>query len=233
MFVFKAAVVGTGAAGAESPRHRGRRHSRAAQGRPRDARRFGLAQAREASEKAAAKLVAKGKLSEEAARAQVDRIAGLIIPTASYAGFGDVDFVIEAVSDRSSQAPRLLRARRGDAGPRDPRVQHLRAFGHRDRRDHAAAGPGRRLPPGRGESSSRSSRATTPRPRPFRPPRRSRRGSARPRALCGAPRVRRSTVIVASVAEEPDEERARGRRSSRAAWCSRRPSRGFATSTRG
>jgi 3-hydroxyacyl-CoA dehydrogenase len=60
----------------------------------------GLEQAREVSEKAAAKLVEKGKLSPEAAAAQVARITGLITGTTSYDGFGDVDFAIEAVPEK-------------------------------------------------------------------------------------------------------------------------------------
>jgi enoyl-CoA hydratase/carnithine racemase/3-hydroxyacyl-CoA dehydrogenase len=109
MFVFKAAVVGAGAAGADLAQ------AIAAAGIPvllKDAHETlvesGLAAARATSEKAAAKLVAKGKLSEEAATAQVERIAGLITPTTSYEGFGDVDFVIEAVSERLEVTHRVF-----------------------------------------------------------------------------------------------------------------------------
>ena len=44
------------------------------------------------------------------------------------------------------QADGLRRARRGHAGPRDPRVEHLVAVRHRDGGGHAPAGQGLRLP---------------------------------------------------------------------------------------
>jgi 3-hydroxyacyl-CoA dehydrogenase len=100
MFVFKAAVVGAGVMGGEIAQ------VIAAADIPvllKDVdQRFvdaGLAKAREVSEKSAAKLVEKGKISSEAADAQVERITGLITGTTSYDGFGDVDFVIEAVPE--------------------------------------------------------------------------------------------------------------------------------------
>ena len=65
------------------------------------------------------------------------------------------------------QAGRLRRARRRHARPRDPRLEHLVAVDHRDRRGDAAARQGRRLPlllPGLGDAADRGrSRATTPR----------------------------------------------------------------------
>ena len=100
MFVFKAAVVGAGAAGVEIAQ------AIAAAGLPvllKDAHETlvdaGVAQARELSEKAAAKLVAKGKLTDEAAAAQVEQIIGLITPVTGYERFGDVDFAIEAMPE--------------------------------------------------------------------------------------------------------------------------------------
>src|ERR1700754_4666887 len=60
----------------------------------------GLAKARSVSEKAAGALVEKGRLTEEAAAAQVERIVSRITGTTSYDGFGDVDFAIEAVPER-------------------------------------------------------------------------------------------------------------------------------------
>ena len=90
MFVFKAAVVGAGGELAQAI---------AAAGIPVLLKGEGLERARAVSEKATAKLVEKGRLTEEAAAAEVERILGLITPTDSYDGFGDVDFVIEAVED--------------------------------------------------------------------------------------------------------------------------------------
>jgi 3-hydroxyacyl-CoA dehydrogenase len=60
----------------------------------------GLAKARSVTEKQTSKLVEKGKLSEEAAQGQIDRVLGSISGTTSYDGFGDVDFVVEAVPER-------------------------------------------------------------------------------------------------------------------------------------
>jgi 3-hydroxyacyl-CoA dehydrogenase len=101
MFVFKAAVVGAGVMGGEIAQ------VIASADIPvllKDVdQKFvdaGLEKAREVTEKSAAKLVEKGKLSEEAASAQVARITGLITGTTSYDDFGDVDFVIEAVPEK-------------------------------------------------------------------------------------------------------------------------------------
>ncbi|MET0685521.1 MAG: 3-hydroxyacyl-CoA dehydrogenase family protein [Solirubrobacteraceae bacterium] len=101
MFVFKAAVVGAGVMGGEIAQ------VIAAADIPvllKDVdQRFvdtGLAKAREVTESAAAKLVTKGKLTQEQGDAQVARILGNITGTTSYEGFGDVDFVIEAVPEK-------------------------------------------------------------------------------------------------------------------------------------
>jgi 3-hydroxyacyl-CoA dehydrogenase len=101
MFVFKAAVVGAGVMGGQIAQ------VIAAADIPvllKDVDQAyvdaGLAKAREVSEQAAAKLVETGKLSSEPAADQVSRITGLITPTTSYDGFGDVDFVIEAVPEK-------------------------------------------------------------------------------------------------------------------------------------
>ena len=48
----------------------------------------------------AAKLVEKGKLTQEQGEAQVERILGNITGATEYDGFGDVDFVIEAVPEK-------------------------------------------------------------------------------------------------------------------------------------
>src|ERR1700710_1861317 len=60
----------------------------------------GLTEPRNVTAGQIARLVKKGKLTEEQAAAEVARIVGLIEGAASYASFGDVDFVIEAVPER-------------------------------------------------------------------------------------------------------------------------------------
>ncbi|HZH25209.1 MAG TPA: 3-hydroxyacyl-CoA dehydrogenase family protein [Solirubrobacteraceae bacterium] len=101
MFVFKAAVVGAGVMGGEIAQ------VLAAADVPvilKDVdQRFvdtGLRKAREVSSKQAAKLVDKGRLTREQADAQVERILANISGATEYAGFGDVDIVIEAVPER-------------------------------------------------------------------------------------------------------------------------------------
>jgi 3-hydroxyacyl-CoA dehydrogenase len=101
MFVFKAGVVGAGVMGGEIAQ------VIAAAGVPvvlKDVdEKFvdaGLEKAREVTQGQAARLVKKGKLSEEQAAAQVERTLSLITGTTAYDEFGDVDFVIEAVPER-------------------------------------------------------------------------------------------------------------------------------------
>jgi 3-hydroxyacyl-CoA dehydrogenase len=101
MFVFKAAVVGAGVMGGEIAQ------VIAAADLPvllKDVDRkyvdAGLEKARDVTVKAQAKLVEKGKVSQEQADATTERILSLITPTTSYDGFGDVDFVIEAVPEK-------------------------------------------------------------------------------------------------------------------------------------
>jgi enoyl-CoA hydratase / 3-hydroxyacyl-CoA dehydrogenase len=101
MFVFKAAVVGAGVMGGEIA------HVIAAADVPvllkdvdQELVDAGLAKARSVAESQARKLVEKGKLSDDAARAQVHRIVGNVTPAVGYEGFGDVDFVVEAVPER-------------------------------------------------------------------------------------------------------------------------------------
>src|SRR5215210_7543334 len=101
MFVFKAAVVGAGVMGGEIAQ------VVAAADIPVllkdvdpelvDA---GLRRAREVTEGQVGKLVSKEKLTEEQGAAQVRRTLDLIVGTVTYDGFGDVDFVIEAVPER-------------------------------------------------------------------------------------------------------------------------------------
>src|SRR4029453_13114381 len=101
MFVFKAGVVGAGVMGGEIAQ------VIAAAGVPVvlkdvDAKFVdaGLDKAREVTQGQVAKLVKKGKLSEEDAAAQADRTLELITGTTDYGEFGDVDFVIEAVPEK-------------------------------------------------------------------------------------------------------------------------------------
>ena len=101
MFVFKAGVVGAGVMGGEIAQ------VIAAAGTPvvlKDVdRQFvdaGLEKAREVTERQVAKLVEKGKMSEEEASAQAERTLSLITGTTSYDEFGAVDFVIEAVPEK-------------------------------------------------------------------------------------------------------------------------------------
>jgi len=101
MFVFKAAVVGAGTMGGEIAQ------VIAAAGVPvilKDIdQRFvdqGLARAEEVTRGQLGHLRDRGKLTPEAAEAQAIEILGRISPALSYDGFGDVDFVIEAVPER-------------------------------------------------------------------------------------------------------------------------------------
>ena len=101
MFVFKAAVVGAGLMGGEIAQ------VIAAADIPvllKDVdQKFvdeGLEKAREVTEGQVGKLVKKEKLTQEQADAQVERTLGLITGTTDYDGFGDVDFVIEAVPEK-------------------------------------------------------------------------------------------------------------------------------------
>ena len=80
----------------------------------------------------------------------------------TYDGFGDVDFVIEAVPERMEIKQAVFAELDAvHAGPRDPRLEHLVAVDHRDRRGDAAARQGRRLPlllPGVGHAADRDRR---------------------------------------------------------------------------
>lgn len=101
MFVFKAAVVGAGTMGGEIAQ------AIAAADIPvvlKDIdQKFidvGLQKAREVTEGQVARLVKKEKITSEQGREQVEAVLGRITPATSYDGFGDVDFVIEAVPER-------------------------------------------------------------------------------------------------------------------------------------
>jgi enoyl-CoA hydratase/3-hydroxyacyl-CoA dehydrogenase len=101
MFVFKAAVVGAGTMGGQIAQ------TIAASGIPvvlkdvkDDLVQAGLDEARNVTQGQVGKLVERGKLTEEQGTAQVEEILGRIHGTTTYEGFGDVDFVIEAVPER-------------------------------------------------------------------------------------------------------------------------------------
>jgi 3-hydroxyacyl-CoA dehydrogenase len=101
MFVFRAAVVGAGVMGGEIAQ------VIAAADIPvllKDVdQKFvdaGLQKAREVTEAQVGKLISKEKLTAEEGEAQVERTLGLITGTTSYDGFGDVDFVVEAVPEK-------------------------------------------------------------------------------------------------------------------------------------
>jgi 3-hydroxyacyl-CoA dehydrogenase len=60
----------------------------------------GLAKAREVTQAQLGGLVAKGKFGQEDADRQLEEVLGRITGTTDYDGFGDADFVIEAVPER-------------------------------------------------------------------------------------------------------------------------------------
>src|SRR5262249_38784096 len=60
----------------------------------------GLQEARNVTAGQIGKLIERGKLSAEQGEQQIEEVLARIHGTTSYAGFGDVDFVIEAVPER-------------------------------------------------------------------------------------------------------------------------------------
>ena len=101
MFVFKAAVVGAGTMGGEI--------AQAIASADVDVvlkdvdQKFvdqGLEKARSVTQGQLGGLVAKEKITQEQADAQLAEVMGRIEGTTEYAGFGDVDFVIEAVPEK-------------------------------------------------------------------------------------------------------------------------------------
>jgi enoyl-CoA hydratase/3-hydroxyacyl-CoA dehydrogenase len=101
VFVFKAAVVGAGTMGGEIAQ------VIASAGIPvvlKDVKQefvdLGLQKAEEVTRAQLAGLVHKQKISQEQADQQATEILGRITGTTEYEGFGDVDFVIEAVPER-------------------------------------------------------------------------------------------------------------------------------------
>ena len=101
MFVFKAAVVGAGTMGGEIAQ------VIASAGVPvvlKDIQEElvdqGLTKAREVTQGQLSALVRREKITQEDADRQLEEITGRIIGTTEYEGFGEVDFVIEAVPER-------------------------------------------------------------------------------------------------------------------------------------
>jgi enoyl-CoA hydratase/3-hydroxyacyl-CoA dehydrogenase len=101
MFVFKAAVVGAGTMGGQIAQ------TIAAAGIPvvlKDVSQefvdAGLTEARNVTAGQMGRLVKKQKLTQEQADQQVEDVVGRITGTTTYEGFGDVDFVVEAVPER-------------------------------------------------------------------------------------------------------------------------------------
>jgi enoyl-CoA hydratase/3-hydroxyacyl-CoA dehydrogenase len=101
MFVFKAAVVGAGTMGGQIAQ------TIAASGIPvvlKDVKeelvQAGVDEARSVTRSQLSGLVKKGRLTEEQAAAQEEEVVGRIHGATTYEGFGDVDFVIEAVPER-------------------------------------------------------------------------------------------------------------------------------------
>ena len=101
MFVFKAAVVGAGTMGGEIAQ------VMASADVPvvlKDVdRKFidqGLEKARQVTEAQLGRLVKKEKLTREQADAQLEDVVGRIQGTTEYEGFGEVDFVVEAVPEK-------------------------------------------------------------------------------------------------------------------------------------
>src|SRR3954468_7029448 len=109
MFVFKAAVVGAGTMGGEIAQ------AIAAAGIDvvlKDVdQKFvdvGVEKAREVTTGQFGRLVEKGKIDQAAADAQIAEVLGRIDGTTSYDGFGDVDFVIEAVPEKMELKQRVF-----------------------------------------------------------------------------------------------------------------------------
>jgi enoyl-CoA hydratase/3-hydroxyacyl-CoA dehydrogenase len=101
MFVFKAAVVGAGTMGGQIAQTIAAAGIGVVLKDIDDALvQAGLDEARNVTRGQVGKLVEKGKITAEQAEQQIDQIVGRIHGTTSYEGFGDVDFVVEAVPEK-------------------------------------------------------------------------------------------------------------------------------------
>jgi 3-hydroxyacyl-CoA dehydrogenase len=101
LFVFKAAVVGAGTMGGEIAQ------VIASAGIPvvlkdlkQDLVNVGLEKARDVTRGHLGALVARDKITQESSERQFGEVTGRITGTTDYEGFGDVDFVVEAVPER-------------------------------------------------------------------------------------------------------------------------------------
>ncbi len=101
MFVFKAAVVGAGTMGGEIAQVIASTDIPVVM---KDVKQelvdAGLEKAREVTRGQLASLVAKEKIDSDQAERRLEEIVGLISGTTEYEGFGEVDFVVEAVPER-------------------------------------------------------------------------------------------------------------------------------------
>src|SRR5271155_159078 len=111
MFVFKAAVVGAGTMGGQIAQ------TIAAAGIPTVLKdiddalvQAGLDEARNVTEGQVGKLAEKGRTTAEQAETQIEQILGRIQGTTTYEGFGEVDFVVEAVPERMAIKQEVFRA---------------------------------------------------------------------------------------------------------------------------
>src|ERR1044071_7035860 len=101
MFVFKAAVLGAGTMGGEIAQVIASADVPVVM---KDVKQefidAGITKAREVTQGQLASLVKKEKLTQEQADARGEEILGQITGATDYDGFGDVDFVVEAVPER-------------------------------------------------------------------------------------------------------------------------------------
>ena len=101
MFVFKAAVLGAGTMGGEIAQVIASADVPVVM---KDVKQelvdAGMQKAREVTEGQLAGLVGKEKITSEQADARLDEVLGSIEGTTTYEGFGEVDFVVEAVPER-------------------------------------------------------------------------------------------------------------------------------------
>jgi 3-hydroxyacyl-CoA dehydrogenase len=101
MFVFKAAVLGGGTMGGEIAQVIANADIPVV---VKDVEQqfvdHALEKSREVTKSQLDRLVSKEKMTQEQADARLDEVMGLITGTTTYEGFGDVDFVIEAVPER-------------------------------------------------------------------------------------------------------------------------------------
>ena len=138
MFVFKAGVVGAGTMGGEIA------HVIATAGIPvvlRDVAPDAVERGLQRSRSIWQAQVDAGTLDA----AEADRRAALITGTTDYAGFADVDIVVEAVPERMEVKHEVFsELDEATPGSRHPGHQHQRAVGQRDRRSDPAPRQGGR-----------------------------------------------------------------------------------------